>query len=326
MPIIKIADATFIRPIEEKDYITMSGIIERFLFEEVPNMPKVNKPEDVRDIFYTTPFICYHIIEHEGKIVGGGGLRELAGSVKTCEGSRMYFAPEVRGKGFAIPLLRLLSQEAMKRGYAKVFLETQPAFMTKANSIYQRCGFELTSQVPSFCFRQENTFMHMYLQERSMEEYPMPGLEHVCSTPIRYATPLNPSCFYILAFMGLDQKSLVEFSKLLLNLMEQQTISSELVLLPEQIQAIEQPALMQEEDTIPTNFLRKNHILSIGFFDAQTSSANPINLEAADIILKTDTPDLPRETLFSVRALELACKRPNCFTKQVSPLFSSLRP
>ena len=333
MPTFQISPSTLIRPIEVKDYATMCGIIEQFLFGEVPDMPKVNTLDDVRNIFLRTPFICYYVIEHEGKIVGGGGLRELAGSMKTCEGSRMYFSAEVRGKGFAIPLLRALSQEAMKRGYIKVLLETQPAFMVKANSIYERCGFERTFRTPSFCFRKENTFMQMYLQERSMEEYPMPTLAHPCSTPMRYRLPQALDYFYItVVFMGLDQEALVKFLKPLLNLMDEREMIVELALLPEQIQAKESPESLEEDEKTPQALFHRHGVLPIGFFNPRprpvaASSTDTANLESAELILEADDDGsaLPRETLFSIRALELACEdRPNVFTHRVKSFFPSL--
>ena len=46
---------------------------------------------------------AYFVIEHEGKIVGGGGFTPTRFANNTCELKGMYFLPEIRGKRFQAP-------------------------------------------------------------------------------------------------------------------------------------------------------------------------------------------------------------------------------
>ncbi len=51
---------------------------------------------------YSAADSAYWIVEHEGQVVGGGGVAPLACSAPDiCELQKMYFLPSVRGLGLA---------------------------------------------------------------------------------------------------------------------------------------------------------------------------------------------------------------------------------
>ena len=49
---------------------------------------------------YPPPRSAFFVVEHEGRIMGCGGLGPLAGADESiCELRKMYFQPELRGMG-----------------------------------------------------------------------------------------------------------------------------------------------------------------------------------------------------------------------------------
>ncbi|MGF1717549.1 bifunctional helix-turn-helix transcriptional regulator/GNAT family N-acetyltransferase [Photobacterium chitinilyticum] len=82
----------------------------------------------------------YWVIEHNNRILGGGGIAPLAGEDKVCELQKMYFLPELRGRGLARKLAVTALDFARKQGYAGCYLETT-ANLTEAIALYQSLGF-----------------------------------------------------------------------------------------------------------------------------------------------------------------------------------------
>ncbi|MBL7665124.1 MAG: GNAT family N-acetyltransferase [Bacteriovoracaceae bacterium] len=89
----------------------------------------------------------YFVIEQDKKIVGGAGIGPLVGSTDTkiCELKKMYFFPELRGKGLGSKLLALLLQKAKESGYDKCYLETLNS-MNEAQVLYQKFDFKKLSK------------------------------------------------------------------------------------------------------------------------------------------------------------------------------------
>lgn len=91
---------------------------------------------------YTAPRSAYFVCEVNGKIVGGGGVAPLeGGAADTCELKKMYFLPEVRGKGFGQKVLNECLQAARSIGFAYCYLETFHT-MKEAMRLYEKNGFE----------------------------------------------------------------------------------------------------------------------------------------------------------------------------------------
>lgn len=89
---------------------------------------------------YADPKSHYWVIEQAQRVLGGGGVAPLAGSDNLCELQKMYFLPQLRGKGLA----RMLAVKALKfareQGYNGCYLETT-AQLTEAIALYQSLGF-----------------------------------------------------------------------------------------------------------------------------------------------------------------------------------------
>jgi putative acetyltransferase len=100
-----------------------------------------NEVENMYDA-YSIPRAVYFVIEHKGKVIGGGGIAPLEGGDKeTCELKKMYFLPEARSKGWGELILNKCLDEAKSFEYKQCYLETFNT-MQGAMKLYQRMGFQ----------------------------------------------------------------------------------------------------------------------------------------------------------------------------------------
>lgn len=83
----------------------------------------------------------YWVIEHNNKIVGGGGFSPLSGEKYVCELQKMYFLPQTRGHGLAKKLVALILKQAREQGYQECYLETTEC-LKEAIKLYEKLGFE----------------------------------------------------------------------------------------------------------------------------------------------------------------------------------------
>ncbi|MFI0427657.1 MAG: GNAT family N-acetyltransferase [Flavobacterium sp.] len=134
-----------IREIQQKDNEAIAKVI-RAIFHEL-DAPKVGTAyaDPILDTLYEVyqaPRSIYYVVENEGKVVGGCGVASLEnGNVSVCELQKMYFAPEIRGTGFAEKIIEKCLEFAKIQGYEICYLETL-SFMTAAQKLYKRIGFE----------------------------------------------------------------------------------------------------------------------------------------------------------------------------------------
>jgi len=82
----------------------------------------------------------YWVVEAEGRVVGGAGIAPLANNAGICELQKMYFMPEIRGKGLAKRLALLALNFARQAGYQSCYLETT-AILKEALKLYEHLGF-----------------------------------------------------------------------------------------------------------------------------------------------------------------------------------------
>lgn len=104
----------------------------------------IHDPE-VDDMYaaYRLPRACYYVCGEEAsrRLLGGGGIAPLiGGSLDVCELRKMYFRPELRGRGAGRALLHQLIAEARELGYAKMYLESR-GHLAAALRLYERFGF-----------------------------------------------------------------------------------------------------------------------------------------------------------------------------------------
>jgi putative acetyltransferase len=134
-----------IREIQQKDNEQIALVI-RTIFHEL-DAPKVGTAyaDPILDTLfevYQAPRSIYYVVENNGKVVGGCGIAPLEnGDVLICELQKMYFAPEIRGTGYAELIIKKCLEFAKEAGFEQCYLETL-SFMTAAQKLYKRIGFE----------------------------------------------------------------------------------------------------------------------------------------------------------------------------------------
>jgi putative acetyltransferase len=137
-------DDFIIREITPSDNLQMAEIVREVILEM--GAPKIGTAyEDVAldDLHnaYQKEKAMYYVIEHQNKIVGGGGIAQLdnfEGNI--CELQKMYFLPIARGKGLGSKLISICLDKAKEFGFEKCYLETMP-YMKAARKLYAKNGF-----------------------------------------------------------------------------------------------------------------------------------------------------------------------------------------
>ncbi|MCF6167822.1 GNAT family N-acetyltransferase [Lutibacter sp.] len=134
-----------IREIKQEDNPKIAKTIRDILIEF--GVPKVGTAyaDKLLDTLFETYNIknaVYFIIEKEGKIFGGAGIKHLDNyDGNVCELQKMYFLPEARGIGLGKVLIELCLQKAREFGFEKCYLETLP-YMKDARKLYKKVGFK----------------------------------------------------------------------------------------------------------------------------------------------------------------------------------------
>ena len=103
----------------------------------------INDPEvDAMSSHYTEPRAAFFVVEETGRVLGGGGIGPLAGAeADVCELRKMYFLPELRGRGLGEKMLRRCLDAARERGYRRCYLESLSG-MDSAQKLYVKSGFK----------------------------------------------------------------------------------------------------------------------------------------------------------------------------------------
>lgn len=135
-----------IRLIQEPDNAQVANVIRTVMTEygAVGEGYSIADAE-VDDMFgnYADEKSCYYVIDNGGVISGGAGIAPLVGgAATTCELRKMFFMPELRGRGLGRQLITLLMDEARTRRFALCYLETLER-MERANLLYKKAGFKL---------------------------------------------------------------------------------------------------------------------------------------------------------------------------------------
>lgn len=138
--------ATLIRSIQKKDNRQIAALIRSVVLEfGLPKVGTVYEDASLDYMFesYQQPGSYYFILEEDGKMIGGGGIAQLAsydGAV--CELQKMYFLPLARGRGLGTQMIDRCLEAAREFGYTGCYLETM-SYMEAAQKLYQKYGFEL---------------------------------------------------------------------------------------------------------------------------------------------------------------------------------------
>ena len=133
------------RSIAPHDNDAMAQIISQVMTEFGAVGPGFSiEDQEVTSMYeaYQDPRAAYFVVEKEGKVVGGGGIAQLAGaSAEVCELRKMYFLPSTRGLGLGKKMLKLCLDTARGFGYQICYLETIGS-MAQARKLYEAFGFE----------------------------------------------------------------------------------------------------------------------------------------------------------------------------------------
>ncbi|MDR3385905.1 MAG: GNAT family N-acetyltransferase [Rudaea sp.] len=90
---------------------------------------------------YSRPGCTYFVVTLDDRVLGGGGVAALGGGDPgICELRKMYFLPELRGRGAGAALIRRCLDAARGLGYRACYLETLTG-MDAAQRLYERNGF-----------------------------------------------------------------------------------------------------------------------------------------------------------------------------------------
>jgi putative acetyltransferase len=134
-----------IRPIEARDEAAIAAIIRRVMPEFGAGGPgfAIHDPEvDAMSAAYAAPRHRYFVVELDGRVAGGGGIAPLAGGdAGTCELRKMYFMPELRGRGAGRALMEHCLGFAREAGFVRCYLETLTG-MDAAERLYRASGFK----------------------------------------------------------------------------------------------------------------------------------------------------------------------------------------
>ena len=134
-----------IRPISIEDNPLIATIIRSCLTEFGANKPGTvyyDKTTDHLFELFQENGAAYFIAEHDGHVVGGGGIFPSPGlPAGTCELVKMYLLPLARGMGIGATLMNKCMSKAKEIGFVSMYIETLPE-LKKAISVYEKFGFE----------------------------------------------------------------------------------------------------------------------------------------------------------------------------------------
>lgn len=135
-----------LRPIREHDDAAVAALIRAVMTEHGASGAgfAIHDAEvDHMSRAYAGPRARYYVVERAGRVFGGAGFAQLAGTAAeqaTCELRKMYFVADARGHGLGKALLALLLDEMRSAGFRRCYLETTNR-MQAAQRLYRAAGF-----------------------------------------------------------------------------------------------------------------------------------------------------------------------------------------
>ncbi len=134
-----------IREILPEDNPKIARAIRAILIEYgVPKVGTAYADKILDTLFdaYDIESAIYFVVEKNGKIYGGAGIKQLDNyNGNVCELQKMYFLPEARGIGLGKKMMDICLQKATSLGFEKCYLETLP-YMEEARKLYRKVGFK----------------------------------------------------------------------------------------------------------------------------------------------------------------------------------------
>jgi putative acetyltransferase len=134
-----------IRLIEPRDNAMVAAIIRTVMPEfgaDGPGFAIHDAEVDDMHASYSRPRSAYFVVEHEGKVIGGGGVAPLEGGDEgVCELRKMYFLHEARGIGAGTRMMEICLDKAREFRFTRCYLETLTG-MNAAQNLYRKHGFK----------------------------------------------------------------------------------------------------------------------------------------------------------------------------------------
>ena len=138
-----------IREIQKKDNPAIAAIVRNVLMElGAPKVGTAYADPYLDTLFevYAIPKAIYFVLENNGKIIGGAGVKQLDNSDENiCELQKMYLLPEGRGLGLGKLLIDNCLEKATEFGFESCYIETM-TYMEAAQKLYRKSGFEYLEQ------------------------------------------------------------------------------------------------------------------------------------------------------------------------------------
>jgi putative acetyltransferase len=133
-----------IRPIEARDDAAIAAVIRSVMPEFGAGGAgfAIHDAEvDAMSAAYARPRCAYFVVEVDGSVLGGGGIAPLDGAdTATCELRKMYFMPDLRGRGAGRALIERCLDAARTHAFARCYIETLTG-MDAAQALYLANGF-----------------------------------------------------------------------------------------------------------------------------------------------------------------------------------------
>lgn len=138
-------ESFLVRPIGAGDDAAVAAVIRAVMPEfgaDGEGFAIHDSEVDAMHAAYTQPGAAYFVVEHGGKVEGGGGIARLEGDVAgVCELRKMYFLPHLRGLGAGRALMARCLRAARELGYRQCYIETLEG-MDAAQALYLKSGFK----------------------------------------------------------------------------------------------------------------------------------------------------------------------------------------
>ncbi len=132
------------------------------------HMRAISPPESVHALdldALRTPDITFWTMWHEGQLIGCGALRELDAS--HGEIKSMHTVNTLRGKGLGRRMLTHIIDEAERRGYQRLSLETGATDdFIAARSLYTAYGFATSPPFGNYTLDPFSTCMTFEMEQR----------------------------------------------------------------------------------------------------------------------------------------------------------------